>query len=79
MKTFQTFNEDIEERRAQARQRAIQLSQTARDRVADYQETQKQKRLASLKAQQQKKQREKEDEKLVRKAKEEAKRELQDT
>ena len=75
MKTFQTFNEDIEERRAQARQRAIQLSQTARDRVAAYRKAQQQKAQERLEQQQ----REKEDEELIKKTKELVKRELKDS
>jgi gas vesicle protein len=74
MKTFQNFNEDIEERRAQARERAIQVSQTAKEKVASYQQVQQQKRQELL-AQ---KQREKEDEELVQKTTERVKRELAD-
>ena len=75
MKTFQNFNEDIEERIAQARERSIQASQTAKDKVASYQQAQQQKAQERL-AQQQ---REKEDEELVQKTTERVKRELADT
>lgn len=75
MKTFQHFNEDIEERRAASRERSLQLSQNAKERVASYQQLQQQKKEELL-AQ---KQREKEDEDLVQKTTERVKRELKDS
>ena len=63
MKTFQQFNEDIEQRRIQLRQRQRQKMQAETERVASYRSAQMQaekERVASYRsAQKEKKEREK--------------------
>ena len=44
MKTFQKFNEDIEQRRQIARQNRLDQIEAHRERVASYQELQRKKR-----------------------------------
>ena len=47
MKTFQQFNEDIESRRQELRQRQLDLMAKQKQKVADYQSTQKEKQAAA--------------------------------
>jgi len=43
MKTFEQFNEDIQQRRQELQQRRLDQMKAQRERIADYQATQKNK------------------------------------
>lgn len=73
LKTYQQFNEDIEQRRLELRQKQLERQQAQKEKVAQYQQAQKEKRAQQIAAQQEKIAAQKEREEL----KKEIERELQ--